>query len=156
MTTLKHILVASDGSEGALAAARFAGGLARDTGADVTVLVVHSEELMMPYAWGAGEWPALPANAVLSIDEMRANAEEAASTNELARTTAALGQLPAPATAAQRWGHAAEEICRYAVDHAVDLIVIGTRGRSTFTRLLLGSVSTQVASHATCPVTLVR
>ncbi len=156
MTTLKHILVASDGSEGALQAARFAGGLARDTGARVTVLIVHSEELMMPYAWGAGEWPALPANAVLSLDEIRANAEEAAAANELKQSLEALGTLANPATAVQLWGHAAEEICRYAVDHEVDLIVIGTRGRSSFTRLLLGSVSTQVASHATCPVTLVR
>lgn len=156
MTTLKHILIASDGSEGALKAARFAGGLARAAGARLTVLVVHSDELLMPYAWGAGEWPALPANAVISLEEIRAEVEKASAENEIRKTLEAAGDLPTAATTVQTWGHPGETICRYAADHAADLIVMGTRGRSTFTRLLLGSVSTQVANHAACPVTLVR
>lgn len=156
MTTLKHILVASDGSDGALKAASFAGALARAAGAHLTILVIHSDELLMPYAWGAGEWPALPANAVISIEEIRAEVEKASAENEIRKTLEAVGELAAPATTVQHWGHPGEEICRYAVDHNADLIVIGTRGRSTFTRLLLGSVSTQVANHANCPVTLVR
>lgn len=59
-------------------------------------------------------------------------------------------------TTVQLWGHPAEQICEYAAGHAVDLIVLGTRGQSNFARLLLGSVTTQVTSHAHCPVTLVR
>ena len=54
------------------------------------------------------------------------------------------------------WGHPAEEICKYADAQGIDLIVIGSRGRSAFTELLLGSVSSQVLHHATCPVTVVR
>ncbi|MCB1748554.1 MAG: universal stress protein [Gammaproteobacteria bacterium] len=156
MSALKHILVPTDGSQGALDAATFAGNLARDTGARVTLLAVHSEDMLMPYAWGAGEWPALPANAVLSMEEIRASVEKATAENEFAQCANALGEVPNAAERVQLWGHAAEEICRYAVDNGVDLIVMGTRGRSNFSRLLLGSVSTQVANHATCPVTLVR
>jgi nucleotide-binding universal stress UspA family protein len=53
-------------------------------------------------------------------------------------------------------GHPAEQIIFYADRHAVDLIVVGDRGRSKFTRLLLGSVSKQVTEHAGRPVLVVR
>lgn len=37
-----------------------------------------------------------------------------------------------------------------------DLIVMGSRGRSSFEELLLGSVSDKVVRHAPCPVLIVR
>ncbi len=37
-----------------------------------------------------------------------------------------------------------------------DLLVLGTRGRSPFAGLLLGSVSQACAAHASCPVVLVK
>jgi nucleotide-binding universal stress UspA family protein len=49
-------------------------------------------------------------------------------------------------------GDAAEEIVRYAHDHAVDLIMMPTRGHSPFRTLLLGSVTTKVLHQAHCPV----
>jgi len=47
-------------------------------------------------------------------------------------------------------------IINYAESEGVDLIVMGTRGRSGFKRILLGSVASGVLSYAHCPVMTVR
>ena len=46
-------------------------------------------------------------------------------------------------------------IVEYAERENIDLIV-GTRGRSAFKRLLLGSTASGIVSHAHCPVMVVR
>jgi nucleotide-binding universal stress UspA family protein len=51
-------------------------------------------------------------------------------------------------------GSAAQALI-YAVGEA-DVLVVGSRGHSGFTNLLLGSVSQQCAQHAPCPVVIVR
>lgn len=48
------------------------------------------------------------------------------------------------------------EICDYARAHQIDLIVIGSHGRSNIKELLLGSVSHEVVRKAPCPVTVVH
>lgn len=53
-------------------------------------------------------------------------------------------------------GHPAEQIIYHADQRHADLIVVGHRGRSKFSRLLLGSVSKQVTEHAGRPVLVVR
>lgn len=47
-------------------------------------------------------------------------------------------------------------IVNYAENINVDLIVAGTRGRSGFKRLLLGSVASDVVTYAHCPVLVVK
>ena len=47
-------------------------------------------------------------------------------------------------------------IVDYAEREGVDLIVIGTRGRTGFKRLLLGSVALGVVTYSHCPVMVVK
>ena len=58
--------------------------------------------------------------------------------------------VPVVVTSAR--GDPATEILRYAGSHAIDLVVVGTHGRSGFSRLLLGSVADRVVRNAACPV----
>ena len=50
------------------------------------------------------------------------------------------------------FGLAAKQIVKYADDHDIDLIVMGTHGRRGFAHLLLGSVAEHVVRTAVCPV----
>jgi nucleotide-binding universal stress UspA family protein len=53
-------------------------------------------------------------------------------------------------------GEPFEEIIRYANQEKVDLIVIGTHGRTALASILLGSVAEKVISRAPCAVLSVR
>jgi nucleotide-binding universal stress UspA family protein len=55
-----------------------------------------------------------------------------------------------------RVGYPLEEIILMANHYDVDLIVIGSHGRSRFARLLLGSTAERVVEHAHCNVLVVR
>jgi nucleotide-binding universal stress UspA family protein len=50
----------------------------------------------------------------------------------------------------------AAAIVSYAVEHKVDLIVMGTHGRGAISHLLMGSVAERVVRTATCPVLTVH
>ena len=60
------------------------------------------------------------------------------------------------ATGVLREGSACSEIVRAARAPQVDLIVMGTHGRTGLSRLLLGSVASRVIGLARCPVLSVR
>ncbi len=53
-------------------------------------------------------------------------------------------------------GPPSQAIVDEAESWGADLIVMGSRGRGTFGRLLLGSVSSAVVHHAMCSVEIVR
>ncbi|ELY43718.1 universal stress protein [Natronorubrum sulfidifaciens] len=53
-------------------------------------------------------------------------------------------------------GSPAREIVTYADDHGSDHIVMGSRGRSGASRVLLGSVAERVVRRSPVPVTIVR
>jgi hypothetical protein len=57
-----------------------------------------------------------------------------------------------PVTTAVESGTPAPHIAEYARRHGIDLIVVGTHGRTGVSRVLLGSVAEHVVRIAPCPV----
>lgn len=54
-----------------------------------------------------------------------------------------------------RTGDPGREICKFAQESAVDVIVMGYRGLGAVKRAIFGSVSTHVLHEAPCPITVV-
>jgi len=164
MSSINHVLLPTDGSEGALHAAALAGDLARALNARVTVLHILNDENLMSHAWGSGGLiVGSPAgyfvddpSGMKSVEEIRSTIEQQARSEEVAKTAEALGDTGIEPNLVTIWGHAAEEITRFAKDSDVDLIVIGSYGKSKLKRAFLGSVSQAVANLAPCPVTIVK
>ncbi len=149
---IKHILVPTDGSECSVKAASFAGELARLSNAQVSIQLVQDERSVVASAWNATAGQSDKG----SVEETRLLLERAAIENEMAVTREALGDIPAGIELFHAWGHPSDEICRFVTEKNVDLIVMGSHGRSGLKEMLLGSVSHSVVNKATCAVTIVR
>lgn len=141
---MKRILAAVDGSDAANRAAAFAARLARETDAALTLIHVYDA----------------PTAVLLGLEAQ--SAEEVHKTKEILGKGSfdgarrAIGELPITLTTHAGIGHPAPEIVAYAKANQVDLIVVGSQGRSNLESVLLGSVSDYVVRHASCPVTVVR
>lgn len=137
----KNILLAVDGSEHALKAARLAGEMARLTNANLWVITSFD-----PIPTYLGE-PNLS-------QVITARTREAESTLNAALEE--VGQVPGELKTQVLEGPPAEAILKVAAVREVDLIVMGTRGLGRLAGALLGSQSQKVVSHASCPVLLAR
>lgn len=137
----KRILLAVDGSEHALRAAKVAADLARCMKAELRIVVVYA-----PIPSYLGE-PNLQRAINSRLDEAQAILQKAVE---------AVGDIPAEIHTELLEGDAAEAIIEVAKTRSSDLIVMGSRGLGRLAGLLLGSTSQKVLSHAPCPVLIVR
>jgi nucleotide-binding universal stress UspA family protein len=152
----RHILVATDGSELSLKAASLAGDLARSVGARLSIVKVLDEQSVVPMAWAGIQSPVGGASEDNSVEDIRGQLEADARQNDLKKTAEAAGNLSSAPELACVWGHPASEICDVAQQGNVDLIVIGSHGRTGIKSALLGSVSHAVANRAPCAVMITR
>ena len=144
MIRLTTILVPSDFSECSDAALRYGLELARRFDARLHLLHVVQDPLTQPWA---AEGFSAPLFEAVEKWQREAKARLAA-----AIPLSDVGRVTVSATVA--WPYA--EILRYAAENDVDLIVMGTHGRSGVSHMLLGSIAERVVRHAPCPVLTVR
>ncbi|MEZ3142853.1 universal stress protein [Halobaculum sp. MBLA0143] len=134
------ILVPTDGSDPAAAAARHARLLATGLGADVRVLSV------VPEGGSGGQ------------ENPRTAAESAAADAAalVGGSDADAGETTVEATTVVRQGDPAETILEYADAAHADLIVMGTHGRTGVDRVVSGSVTEHVTRLSEVPVFTAR
>lgn len=137
---MKKILVAIDGSEPALHAARVALDLASHTHGEVTL--VH----VVPQL-------ALPAEVSFSAGPL---VEESVKIGEflLEEAAKALGQPQLRRCCVV--GGAAERLSELADAEHADLVVVGSKGRGAVARLLVGSTTDRLIHISNTPVLVVR
>jgi len=150
--TSTHLLLATDGSEASLEAARMVRDLLNPAALSrVTILAVVVPINSMPFYTYAGYGGLLSQD---SWDDVTATAEKTAQ-DAVQKTTAELN-ITTPVESVVRRGSAADEIVRYAKEQAAGLIVMGSRGWGEMHAVLLGSVSERVLHTAPCPVLIAR
>ncbi|MCW3098941.1 MAG: Universal stress protein UspA and related nucleotide-binding protein [Chthonomonadaceae bacterium] len=143
----QRLLLACDGSAEARKAADAAFALAK--GFDACVDVLNVEE---PSGWFGREGH--DPHPVKIPEEVQQRERRCPAVH--ASVEAAAKETSVPFHICEERGHAGEAIVRYAEKGRYDLIVMGRRGLGSFERLLVGSVSNYVASHACSPVLVVR
>ena len=137
----ENILLAVDGSDHSLKAAKLAGDLARLSGGKLRVLTVYDE---VPSYLGEP-------NLSQAIAKRTEKAEVI-----LNGATKEIGDIPGGSEAEILSGDPAETVLRVVDIYNIDLVVMGTRGQGGIKSLLVGSQSQKVVSTAPCPVLLVR
>lgn len=143
---VKKILFPTDFSECSQGALACASALASESGAQL--FIVHVDELPAAYIEGLGSGYAghgyvpEPENA---RDEIR---------EQLSRVLPTVPNVNCEHRYVR--GNPADQILKFAERENVDLIILGTHGRTAALRLLMGSVAEAVVRRSKCPVLTVK
>jgi len=141
---MSGIFVGVDGSTHSQTALDWAMREAGIRRAPLTVITVHE---VAASGWGG--------SLEVPVDEVLREEEKKAVHELVNKVVAQLGDVAPPEiTVRALIGQPAPLLIEASKD--ADLLVVGSRGSGGFARLLLGSVSTQVAEHAQSPVTIVK
>ena len=135
------ILVPTDGSACALRAAKYAGMLRPK--AKITLISVHDDTGLKHVK------KFVPKDSV--SDYLRERSDK-----DLKSARAALDKAGVPHDMLIKTGHVAEEIAKAAKAGKYDLIVMGAKGRSIVSDLLVGSVAQRVLALTKLPVTFIK
>ncbi len=144
---MKHILVATDGSDSAGRAVDYAARLAKTHGADLLIVNVIGgyglpDKVLLSFTQGQQVW----------LTELLASlsAETLTKARDRARS-AGVTMIRLES----RKGDVAQTIIEIAQEKEADLIVVGKRGTGIIAGLLLGSVAQKLVSIAPLPVAVV-
>jgi len=147
---ISKILVPTDGSKPARKSVEYAAGLAKQTGAAITLLTVIDNSFFITQTIPAAATP-------VRIREPIEDYLKVAAESYIEDAERLCGKKGIEYQKIIRSGHPVEEIIKEAKKSKVDLIVIGSHGRSALKAAVLGSVTFGVINKETkIPVLVVR
>jgi nucleotide-binding universal stress UspA family protein len=138
---MKKILIATDGSEYTKEAVSQGLQLAKVLGADVTALYVIDQTSFVSFPIDSSivsVYSLLENEGKRAVEEVKKEGE----------------QIGVKVTTIVAEGSPTRKILETAAD--MDLVVIGTLGRSALAKLFMGSVAERVTRYSPCPVLVVR
>jgi len=140
---MKRILVAVDGSDASLKAARMAADIALRFGAKLTLVHVVPKLLLPPDVYG------------LTLAEVEQE-HRAYADRLLERAVASLDATGLEVSTSVLYGSPAEAIAEEGAAQDVGMIVVGSRGHGAVARVFLGSTSDRLVHISTRPVLVVH
>ena len=143
---LKKILVPLDGSDCSMRAAQYAIELAKLQKAQIVCIHILDR---MPYGF---EFSGSCIEDYLQSVENQSNVWF----NKVIKMAESQGIKDVKAVFFRDIRSIVDTIVNYASNNSIDLIVIGTRGRTGIQKVLMGSVASGVSQHAHCPVMLIK
>jgi nucleotide-binding universal stress UspA family protein len=142
-----HVLVGTDGSASAEEAVRHAARLAGAFGAKLTIVTAYSPEPDKT----ARTQAEVPADLQWQVTDSAVATERAEAARHVARQEGA-GEVAIYVEA----GDPADVVIETADLRGADVIVVGSRGMTSPSRFLTGSVPNKISHHPPCDVIIVR
>lgn len=139
----RNIVIATDGSENSMRAVYRGIEIAKLSGATVHVLHVVDTPSVISEDWTAGKE---------AIREMMMNSGK----KVMSKVKKIIEESGMEVKEVLLEGYPANEIINFAENNNMDLIVMGTLGKTGFERLLMGSVAEKVVRYSKVPVLVVR
>ena len=149
------ILVSIDGSKESFDAADYGINLAKLSNALMIVMHVLPQEIRYAYDDIDAIKPNIPATPIKGIVEISKQEVQVKWFNKILEKAKKFDvNIQTDIIIAAK--SVSSEIVDYADKFNVDLIIVGTRGRSGLKRILLGSVASEVVKYADCPVLIIK
>jgi nucleotide-binding universal stress UspA family protein len=145
------IVVGIDGSEESMRAAEYAISIAKLYNAELIAVHVLTSDIGYIYSSPGVESPPLTIKEIVLLAEDEAKKwfdeiKEKANKKDI--------QLKTESIVAKK--SLLNTILEYVEEHNINLVVVGTRGRSGIKKMLLGSIASGLVTYSPCPVLVIK
>ncbi|HEX5977155.1 MAG TPA: universal stress protein [Nitrososphaeraceae archaeon] len=148
---ISKIMVGIDGSKESINAADYAIAIAKRHNAELIAINVLTSDIGYAYSSPGVESPPLTIREIILLAE-----DEVKKWFDVIKEKADKSSIRFRSEIIMAKRSAVSTILDYAEEQNINLIAVGTRGRSGIKKMLLGSVASGLVTYAACPVLVVK